>query len=52
MQWLFKTFVLRTFTCMQDLENNNWIILDPLVNIYDVYANLNVMTTHLDFNLF
>ena len=29
---------------MQDLENNNWIILDPLGNIYEVRANLNVMT--------
>ena len=29
---------------MQDLENNNWIILDPLGNIYEIYANLTVMT--------
>ena len=21
---------------MQDLENNNWIVLDPLGNIYDM----------------
>ena len=37
---------------MQDLENNNWIILDQLGNIYDVYTNLNLMTTHLNFSLF
>ena len=29
---------------MEDLENNNWIILDSLVNIYEIYANLPVMT--------
>ena len=29
---------------MQDLENNNLIILDPLGNIYEIYANLAVMT--------
>ena len=29
---------------MQDLENNNWITLDPLGNIYETYANLTVMT--------
>ena len=34
------------------LENINWIILNPLVNNYDTYANLNVMTTLLNFNLF
>ena len=31
---------------MQDLENNNWIILDsldPLGNIYEIYANLTVL---------
>ena len=28
---------------MQDLENNNWIILDPLGNTYEIYANLSVM---------
>ena len=32
---------------MQDLENNNWIILEPLENIYDMHANLNVITTLL-----
>ena len=39
-------------TSMQDLENNNWIILDllgyiftgHLGNIYEIYANLIVMT--------
>ena len=31
------------------LENINWIILNPLVNNYDIYANLNVMTTLLKF---
>ena len=29
---------------MQYFENNNWIILDPLGNIYEVYANLTLMT--------
>ena len=29
---------------MQDLENNNWILLNPLGNIYETYANLTVMT--------
>ena len=29
---------------MQDLENNNWILLNPLGNIYEIYANLTVMT--------
>ena len=29
---------------MRDLENDNWIILDPLGNIYEIYANLTVMT--------
>ena len=29
---------------MQDLVNNNWIILDPLGNIYEIYANVAVMT--------
>ena len=36
---------------MQDLENNNRISLDPLGNIYEIFANLTVMTltlmTHL-----
>ena len=36
---------------MQDLENNNWIILDPWENIYEIYANLTVMTL-LNLNLF
>ena len=36
---------------MQDLENNNLIILDPLGNIYEIYANLAVMTL-LNFNHF
>ena len=29
---------------IQDLENNNQIILDPLGNIYEMCANLTVMT--------
>ena len=29
---------------MQDLQNNNWITLDPLGNIYEIYANLAAMT--------
>ena len=37
---------------MQDLENNNLIILDPLRNIYEIYANLTVMTTLLNLNHF
>ena len=40
------------FTSMQDSKNNNWIILDPLGNIYETYANLNVMTTLLNLNHF
>ena len=28
---------------MQYLENSNWIILDPLGNIYEIYANINVI---------
>ena len=36
---------------MQDFENNNWIILDPWENIYEIYANLTVMTL-LNLNLF
>ena len=34
----------KQLTIIQDLEDNNWIILDPLGNIYDIYANLIVMT--------
>ena len=37
---------------MQDLESNNWIILDPLGNIYEIYTNLTVMTTLLNLNHF
>ena len=29
---------------MQDLENNNWITLDLLGSIYEIYANLTVTT--------
>ena len=29
---------------MQDLENYNWVILDPLENIYEIHANLAVIT--------
>ena len=29
---------------MQDLKSNNWIISDPLGNIYDINVNLIVMT--------
>ena len=32
---------------MQDLESNNWIILDTLTNICLKYANLNVMTNQI-----
>ena len=39
-----KFSALSKFKSMEDLENNNWIILDPLGNIYEIYANLNVMT--------
>ena len=35
---------------MQDLENNNWIILDPLENIYEIYVNLNVMNLNQKLN--
>ena len=38
-----QTSVLSRFTSMQNLENNNWIILDPLGHIYEIYANLTVM---------
>ena len=37
---------------MQDLDNNNLIISDPLENIYEIFDNLNVMTTLLTFNPF
>ena len=37
---------------MQELENNNWIISDPLENIHEIYTNLNVMTILLNFNHF
>ena len=37
---------------MQNLENSNLIIIDPLGNIYDIYGNLNLMTSLLNFNLF
>ena len=37
---------------MQDLENNNWIILDPLGNIYEIYAVVTVMATLSTLNLF
>ena len=37
------------FTSMQDLKNS-WIILDPLGTIYEIYANLTVMTL-LNLNL-
>ena len=36
-----KMSVLSKFTSMQDLEKNNWIILDPLRNIYEIHVNLN-----------
>ena len=42
----------RTFAIMQDLENNNWIIIDPLGNIDDIHDNRNVMTTLSIFNVF
>ena len=32
---------------MQDLENNNWNILDPLWKIYKVYAKLTMITALL-----
>ena len=38
-----KTSVLSKFTSMQDLQNNNWIIIDPLENIYEISTNLTVM---------
>ena len=37
---------------MQGSENNNYIILDPLGNIYEIYANLTVMTTISNVNHF
>ena len=42
--WLYKTSVLSNFTSIQDLENNLWVYLDLLGDIYDIYANLTVMT--------
>ena len=39
-----KTSVLSKLTSMQDLESSNWIILDLLGNIYEIYADLTVMT--------
>ena len=35
---------------MQELESNNWIISDPLENIYEIYSNLDVITIPLNFN--
>ena len=32
---------------MQDVENANRIILDTLANIYETYANLSVINTHI-----
>ena len=32
-----KTSILSKFRSMQDLESNNWIILDPLGNIYEIF---------------
>ena len=40
----YKASLLSKFTSMQDLENNIWIVLDPLGNIYEIYANLTAMT--------
>ena len=37
---------------MQDLDNNSLIISDPLENIYEIFDNMNVMTTLLNFNPF
>ena len=37
---------------MQDLDNNNLIISDPLENIYEIFDNMNLMTTLLNFNPF
>ena len=37
---------------MQNSENNNWIILDPLENNYEINANMNVITTLLNLNYF
>ena len=37
---------------MQDLDNNNLIISDPLENIYEIFDNMNVMTALLNFNPF
>ena len=45
-----KTSVLIKFKSMEDLENNNWIILDSLGNIFELYANVTVMTTLLNLN--
>ena len=36
---------------MKDLENSDWIILDTSGNIYEIHANLTVMTL-LTFNHF
>ena len=52
-RWLYKTAVLSKFISMQEVNVcNNWIILDPLGNIYEIHANLAVMTTLLNFNHF
>ena len=40
---------LNKFTSMVDFEINNWTILDSLRNIYEIHANLTVMTTLLNF---
>ena len=42
--------VLNKLSSMQDKENNNWIILDQLGNIYKIYANMAVATFFLSLN--
>ena len=37
-------FFLSQFTSIQDLENYNWIILDQLGNIREIFANPALMT--------
>ena len=33
-------------------ENNNWIVLDPVGNTYEIYDNLKVLTTLLNLKHF
>ena len=37
----------KQFLSIQDLENNNWVILNPLGNIYEIYAKRHMSKQHI-----